>query len=349
MSGNDSGAYELKHNGKIHRVPDFAELKKWVFQGRVSEKDSYRTAGASQWISVLKEPEFASVFNPEQQWTVSMQGGIFKTYDFDIVIRWAEEGRITDDAIVEGPRTPPGGVKATALPALASNLRKPGGTKKVFPTLRFDGNDYPASDTETIGKWIVESRVPVDALISFDGTNWEPVSACGLFDLEDWPRAAHGKIEESSLPEMPEVTEPEPEIDTDLHASSESEEKVITEEDDDEEEETIVNGDNSKEPENQEEFATFTVISGNSEMTIESLTKVRALLKKKLIFSYDEIKHHSIDEEYISVGEYLDSVKTVHHGKWFWMLIALGVIAIVTGLELFDVITIPGVDLKTWF
>ncbi len=342
MSGNDNGAYELKHNGKIHRVPDFAELKKWVFQGRVSEKDSYRTAGASQWISILKEPEFAPVFNPEQQWTVSMQGGIFKTFDFDIVVRWAEEGRITDDAIVEGPRTPPGGVKATALPALASNLRKPGGAKKVFPTLRFDGNDYPAHDTETIGKWIVESRVPVDALISFDNINWEPVSACGLFNLEDWPRAAHGKIEEDSLPEMPEVTEPAFKIQTDLDASAEAEEKIV-------EEETIVNDDNAKEPENQEEFATFTVISGNSEMTIESLAKVRALLKKKLIFSYDEIKHHSIDEEYVSVGEYLNSVKTVRHGKWFWMLIVLGVIAIVAGLELFGVITIPGVDLKTWF
>ena len=83
MSGSDSGAYELKHNGRVHRVPDFAELRNWVFQGRVSEQDSYRAAGAMQWLSVLKEPEFASVFNPEQQWIVSMQSGVFKTFNFD--------------------------------------------------------------------------------------------------------------------------------------------------------------------------------------------------------------------------------------------------------------------------
>ncbi|MCK5842481.1 MAG: hypothetical protein KAH31_09955 [Candidatus Sabulitectum sp.] len=342
MSGNGNGAYELKHCGKIHRASDYDQLKSWIMESRVTGEDSFRPAGSSEWISVLMEPEFALMLDQDNQWVVTMSTGVFKTFSFDTVVKWAEEGRITDDAIVEGPRTPPGGVKANALPALASNLREPSPLSMDLPVIRIDGREFPAADTGTIRKWIKESRVPVEAEISLKGKNWEPVSSCGLFDLEDWPAAAHGRIEEKYLPQMPEQPS---------KVVSEKKESVLPEE------ETVKPDPHFSEivdiaEESPEEISEvvkteripYTVVSSNSEMTIESVKKIRSLLKMKMIFSYDEIKHPSITEETLSVGEYLDSLRSPKKGLIFWLLLILlaGVIAF-AALEYFGQL-----DFFTW-
>ncbi len=338
MSGNGNGAYELKHCGKIHRASDFDQLKNWIMESRVTGEDSFRQAGSREWIPVLKEPEFASILDPDNQWVVTMSTGVFKTSSFETVVKWAEEGRITDDAVVEGPRTPPGGVKANALPALASNLREPPVSRMDHPVIRIDGREFPAADTGAIRKWIKESRVPVEAEISLKGKNWEPVSSCGLFDLEDWPAAAHGRIEEKYLPQMPEQPS---------KVVSEKKESVPPEEEtvkSDLQFSEIVDVAEEISEEVKTEEIPYTVVSSNSEMTIESVKKIRSLLKMKLIFSYDEIKHPSITEETLSVGEYLDSLRSPKKGLIFWLLLALslGVVAF-AALEYFRV-----VDLFTW-
>lgn len=346
MSGNGNGAYELKHCGKIHRASDYDQLKNWIMESRVTGEDSFRSAGSEEWIPVLNEPEFASILDPDNQWVVTMSTGVFKTSSFETVVKWSEEGRVTDDAVVEGPRTPPGGVKADALPALASNLREPPALRMDHPVIRFDGREFPAADTGTIRKWIKESRVPVEAEISLKGKNWEPVSSCGLFDLEDWPAAAHGRIEEKYLPQMPEQP---PKV------VSEKEESVPHEEETDKSDlqfSEIVDAAEESSEESPEEIPEeakteeipYTVVSCDSEMTIESVKKIRSLLKMKMIFSYDEIRHPSITEETLSVGEYLDSLRSPKKGPIFWLLLVLlaGAIAF-AALEYFGQL-----DFFTW-
>jgi hypothetical protein len=339
MSGTTGGAYELKHRGKIHRASGFKDLKRWVLESRVSAEDMFRAAGTEQWFPVMGKPEFAKILDPDNRWVVKMNSGEYNAHSFEIVARWAEEGRITDDAVVEGPRTPPGGVRAVALPALAPNLREKPGKKPVLPVIRFDGREYPAPDTETIRKWIKESRVPVEAEISLDGKGWEPVSSCGLFDLEDWPLAAHGVIEEEYLPEMPDpaavstmerITEVGK---TDI--SKEGEQPVSSERTFSEISEITGEVD---------ERVPFTVVSGNSETTVQSVFELKHLLRKKLIFSYDEIKHPSITEETLSVGEYLEKLRSPDRTPVFWILWGLlAAVVAVFALEYFQVL-----DIVTW-
>lgn len=344
MSGNGNGAYELRHCGKIYRASEFSELKEWVQESRVTAEDYFRAAGSDQWIPVMEEPEFALILNPDSQWTVTMGGSDFKTSRFETIVQWSEEGRISEDAVVEGPRTPPGGVQAVALPALASHLRKLQPEKLNRPVLRIDGREFPASDTDTIRAWIRASRVPVEAEISLDGSGWEPVSRCGLFDLEDWPQAAHGRIEEESLPEMPvkEFTG----SGIDKKAAVQGAEQItetatsLSNQPTDEAEDT----DESAFENTRIEDAAYTVVSGNSEITIESLIKLRRLLKNRMIYSYDEIRHPSISEEAISVGEYLDSLQSNGKKTAFWILWGVaGSAAVVAALEYFSIL-----DLVAW-
>ncbi len=342
MSGNGSGAYELRHCGKIHRASEFNELKNWVLESRVAAEDSFRAAGSEEWLSIMDEPEFALILNPDSQWVVTMRSGKFRAHKFETIVKWAEGGRITEDAVVEGPRTPPGGVRASALPALASNLRKQPLRKRSRPVLRIDGREFPAANTESIREWIKQSRVPVEAEISLEGKDWEPVSSCGLFDLEDWPLAAHGRVEEKSLPEMPE------------HSSGdtiESDKPVLLEEQPEGEKETTLSGqpfseiiDIAEEHDETQEVP-YTVISGDSEVTIESVAKLKSQLKEKMIFSYDEISHPSITEETISVGEFLESLKSPRKGPMFWILWAFFIAAAaVLALDLLEV-----QDIIPWF
>lgn len=320
MTLNDSGAFELNHRGRIHRAPDFNHLLEWVKEYRVTSGDSYRQAGSEEWIPVMSRREFASILNPDNQWTVSMQSGVFRVPAFDILVTWARDGRITDDAVVEGPRTPPGGVKASALPALAPHLKELPAEKAPAVLLNIDGRQYTAPDAATVREWIRSSRVPVDSTISLDGKTWEPVSMCGLFDLEDWPRAAHGRVEEKELPEMPEISRPAEVEEKGADTVPETAEEAVPDSEPDPE---SVSGTSDA----GEAF--YTVVTGESNITVESTAELKRLLKKRLIFTYDEIKHHSFSEESISVGEFLE--KERKQGKkrllWIWSVPVLAAVA----------------------
>lgn len=310
MTGKESGAYELNHRGRIHRAADFDQLLSWVMEYRVTSKDSYRKAGADEWLSVMSRREFASILNPDNQWSVSMASGVFRAPDFDTVVGWAKEGRITEDAVVEGPRTPPGGVKASALPAVSPHLRDVPGKNENAPWLKIDGRMYRAPDTEMVKNWIRESRVPLEAEFSLDGKNWEPVSSCGLFDLEDWPGAAHGSVEDEYLPEMP-TSDGKPEVLSNTDSSEiHSEKQEIAEQQQDEEPEIARRMDGE---------VPFTVITAETEVTVESVPELKRLLKKRVIFSYDDIKHPTIGEETVSVGEYLEKLRKSGKKRAIWM------------------------------
>ncbi len=305
MSGNGSGAYELKHRGKIHRASEFSVLKKWVMESRVAAEDKFRVAGTEKWFPVLGEPEFAEFLGSGSRWIVRMASGEYKAHSFSVIAEWCRQGRITDDAVVEGPKTPPGGVKASALPAIAPFLCKQLAEKQIRPVLRIDGQQFTAPDTDTIRQWIKESRVPVDAEISLEGKDWEPVSNCGLFDLEDWPPAAHGRIEEEYLPEMPSlksVPQPVKTIIPEKTSEEDEGDASVPEQTFREIREITRNADSHS-------SVPYTVVSGNSETAVESIAQLKHLLRNKMIFSYDEIKHPSITEETISVGEFLEKRK----------------------------------------
>ncbi len=186
----ESGAYELEHRGTIHRASGFDVLIRWAEDLRVDEADRFRPAGSDEWTPVMEEPRLRALLSPENHWKVRMASGEFTAGSFEIVVRWAQEGRLSTDAVVEGPRTPPGGVQASALPVLARRLVEPRSGDDELPRLNIDGRIYPAPDVETVSRWISESRVPLDASISLAGGPWEPVASCGLFDLEKWPHAA---------------------------------------------------------------------------------------------------------------------------------------------------------------
>jgi len=339
MTGIESGAYELKHRDRIHRASDFNQLLEWAREYRITPEDSYRQAGTDQWIPVMSQREFASVLSPESQWSVSMKSGVFRAPDFETIIRWAGEGRITDDAVIEGPRTPPGGVRAAAFPAVSSLLKEVSDSGFRYPRLNIDGREYKAPDIEAIRGWIRDSRVPLESRISVDeGKNWETVSSCGLFDLEDWPAAAHGRVEDERLPEMPENCEPAvqpsgPVQDGKAPAGDEKKHEIPSEIGP---EEVKADGGGS---------VPFTVVTAETEITVESVQELKRLVKKRLIFSYDEISHPSIKEESISVGEYLEGLRKRAGRKkmWLWAVPAILIAAAIT-LELTGV-----VEIVPWF
>jgi hypothetical protein len=89
----------------------------------------------------------------------------------------------------------------------------------------------------------------------------------------------------------------------------------------------------------------FTVTTSETEITVESVPELKRLLKKRLIFTYDEITHPTIPEESLSVGEFLERARKAgsRRAMWFWGVPLLAAAA-AAALELKDVI-----DLVPWF
>lgn len=309
----ENEAYELEHRGEVHRAADFDVLLKWAEDLRVSVSDRFRRAGSEDWTPVSSDPRLKALISPENQWRVRMASGEFTAGSFEAVIRWAREGRLSTDAVVEGPRTPPGGVLASALPALNGQLVEAGSANEKLPRLRIDGRVYPAPDVETISRWISESRVPIDAQISLADGPWEPVGSCGLFDLEKWPQAALGDTDETpetavqKAPSQEKVTpstvipdtipsEPEPQ--------PEDEEPEETDEGDD----LPQRREDSPEP--------FRVITGSgTEHIFEDPSEIIGLLRKRRIMEYDEVRHSSLPDGSASVGALVDLVRKSRKGK----------------------------------
>lgn len=321
----ESEAFELEHRGEVHRAADFDVLLKWAEDLRVSVSDRFRPAGSEDWTPVMHDPRLKALLSPENQWRVRMASGEFTAGSFEAVIRWARESRLSTDAVVEGPRTPPGGVLASALPALSGHLLEAGTMNEKVPRLRIDGRVYPAPDVETISRWISESRVPLDAQISLADGPWEPVGSCGLFDLEKWPQAALGDTDEPpDRPPVPlfvpePVAQQAPPGDENVPATvisdafpSESEpekppEGAEREEADDSEEFPM------PEEDTPELFRVITV--SGTEHAFEDPSEIIGLLRKRRIMEYDEVRHSSLPDGSASVGALADLVRKNRKGK----------------------------------
>ncbi len=330
----ESEAYELEHQGEVHRARDFDVLLKWAEDLRMSVSDRFRPAGTEDWTPVMQDPRLKALLSPENQWRVRMASGDFAAGSFEVVIRWAREGRLSTDAVVEGPRTPPGGVLASALPALSGHLVEAGAANEKLPRLLIDGRIYPAPDVETISRWISESRVPLDAQISLAEGPWEPVGSCGLFDLEKWPQAALGETDEP--PEA--VAQPAPADNRDAPAAvvpaavvpepGVPPECAEREETDDDEE--------PSEPEEDAPEPFLVITASGVEHAFEDPAEIIRLLRKRRIMEYDEVRHSSLPDGSASVGALADLVRKNRKGKGLGWRIAAGLLLAAAGVYLAD-------------
>lgn len=331
----DSEAYELEHGGEVHRAGDFGVLLKWAEDLRVSVSDRFRQAGTDDWTPVMQDPRLNAVLSPENHWRVRMASGDFTAGTFETVIRWAREGRLSTDAVVEGPRTPPGGVLASALPALSGHLVEPGTADERLPRISIDGRVYPAPDVETISRWITESRVPLDAQISLAEGPWEPVGSCGLFDLEKWPQAALGDTDEPPEAEIPAVQSrdadeaatavPEPFTRAPEAPAVVGEDEAAGAEDG---EEPPMPDEETPEP--------FLVITASGEHAFEDPAEIIALLRKRRVMEYDEVRHSSLPDGSASVGALADLVRKGRKGRGLGWRIAAVLLLAATGVFLAD-------------
>jgi hypothetical protein len=199
----ESGAFDLKRGDRIYRAPSAEVLVRWAGERRISSEDGVRKAGTAEWKRASEVADLSALLDPANWWTVKMGESSWIAQDFDTIVRWAREGRLTTDAVIEGPRTPPGGALAQGLPRLAPFLRTPVQSEAgaIPPRLQIDGIEYYPGGVETVRQWILESRIPPESRISLAGGAWERVSECGLFEPEIWPAGSWGE-------EMPDEEEP---------------------------------------------------------------------------------------------------------------------------------------------
>lgn len=327
----ESEAYELEHRGAVHRAANFKVLLKWAEDLRIEGGDRFRPAGSEEWMPVMSDPRLSALLSPENQWRVRMASGEYTAGSFEAVTKWAREGRLSTDAVVEGPRTPPGGVQAGALPALSAHLVEAGGKTGGLPRLRIDGRVYPAPDVETISRWISESRVPLEAQISLADGPWEPVGSCGLFDLETWPQAALGDTGE------PPETAPEPDFTpAPAHRPSPVAPETVAAQ-----VETLDENHDDGPPVHVPDDSpeTFRVITGSGvEYQCEDPAEMLVLARRRRIMEYDEVRHSSLPGGSASVGAVLDLVRKRGRGKGAGWKIAALVLLAAAGVFLADTV-----------
>ena len=149
----DDGAYEVMHAGRVHRAASMDTVLRWARERRITGEDSYRKAGEDRWNRVADHSALAEILDPSTWWTVKMDDREYTAPDFETVVEWTREGRVSTEAVIEGPRTPPGGVLASGLPGLAPFLREPPAREpsEEPPRVRIDGREYGARTSQTAG------------------------------------------------------------------------------------------------------------------------------------------------------------------------------------------------------
>lgn len=309
---SESGTYEVMHNGKVHRAASMEVVLRWARERRINGDDSFREAGEDQWIPVSENSELAAILDPASWWTVRTGEKEYTAPDFETVVEWTREGRLSTDTVIEGPRTPPGGVLANGLPGLAPFLRDP----VVFepgeepPRLRVDGRNYLPGDLDSIREWIRNSRVPLDAEISLDGGAWEPVSECGLFELELWPAGAHGEhIDEDGQ------TGDDGESDhAGLEGESASAEGRLTE----------ASSDDDSGPEASEfKGEPFVIATLAGEYEISEPSEIFVYLDRKKVHTFDEIRHPDLPDGACSVAKMIEILNLRRRKSFWWVWICV--------------------------
>lgn len=330
-----NGAFEIKHDDEVYRAASMEVVISWAKEMRICPGDEIRAAGSTKWRIVEEVEELEQILDPTKWWEIRIGEKCYKAPDFETIIQWTREGRLTSDAIIEGPRTPPGGISADALPSIASFLRppQPESSDGEPPVIMIDRKEFLPGDIETIRKWITDSRIPPEAKISLAGGSWETISECGLFEPELWPDAAWGVITSRSL-----KTEMEPRkkifrkteetgktsISREPEASKPGsvKKKVSSGEQKDDEEKAIEDSKPGKD-------IPYIVRTLNKKYSVDNTSGLKALLKKKKIHSYDTILHPSLPDGECTVStafEHLD-LRPRKKPWWLWVIIAVVVIA----------------------
>ncbi len=306
---SEDGAYEVMHGGRVHRAASMDTVLRWARERRITGEDSYRKAGKDEWTRVADDKALAGILDPSTWWTVKMDDREYTAPDFETVVEWTREGRISTEAEIEGPRTPPGGVLASGLPGLTPFLREPPSREpsEEPPRIRIDGRDYLPGGTDRIREWIKGSRVPLEAEISLDGGEWEPLSECGLFELELWPTGAHGEEidegeeEPGSEPDRPGITGEGEAPPTDVVP----------------ERKEGASGKYSGEP--------WKVVTLAGEYEIRQPAEIFDLLDAKKAHSFDEVRHPDLPDGACSVAKMIEVLNLRRRWKlwWVWVLAAL--------------------------
>ncbi|MBD3370126.1 hypothetical protein GF402_07175 [Candidatus Fermentibacteria bacterium] len=307
-------AYEVRHKGKVYRALNIDVLVRWAKERRISSEDLYRKTGAEEWHPITESKKLSDILDPENWWTLRMDGQSYPAPDFETLLKWAREGRISTKAEIEGPQTPPGGVLASGLPRLAPYLKKPmeGGDEGQPPRLWIDGKEYRPGDVDTAREWIVESRVPPEAKISLNGGDWEPVGECGLFEPELWPEGAWGEVKETEEEPVP-AEEPPSE-------AAEGEKPEVSQPAPEESGEPLAElGDEQLPAEAEGEPYVVTTLQG--EFLIRRPGEIRKLLRKKKAHNFDQVRHPSLPSGACSVEEFMSmtGVSRRRGGLWIWL------------------------------
>ncbi|MEN8208330.1 MAG: hypothetical protein ABFR50_03675 [Candidatus Fermentibacteria bacterium] len=298
-------AVELRHDGKTYRADNRDVFFKWAREHRISLDDSYRIAGTDKWIPVTANNELNILLDPENWWKVKMGGKTFVAPDWAAIVKWAKEGRLSVDVQIEGPKTPPGGILGKASTELSPYLREwvSDDPDKKPVRLRFDDRIFIPGSVDTLKKWILESRVPMEAEVSIQGELWQPVADCGYFDPELWPTEAslisandgNVPVSRSKPPRYNSASKP-PEVEK--PQTSVRDEPVYTE------------GTGSDRAEaaavaNRQDKRYRITTSYGEDYTFENPEEVLSLLKRKRIHSFDEVRHPDLPDGLMFVSEYL--------------------------------------------
>ncbi len=298
-------AVELRHDGKTYRADSRDIFFRWAREHRVTLDDSYRIAGTEKWIPVTANNELNILLDPENWWKIKMGGKTFVAPDWDSIVKWAKEGRLSVDVQIEGPKTPPGGILGKASTELSPYLREwvSDDPEKKPVRLRFDNRIFIPGNVDTLKKWILESRVPTEAEVSIQGEDWQPVADCGYFEKELWPTEASLMLDDESKnpvsrtkpPRSVDVSEP-PE--TDMPEARGKEESVDGEGTRRETAGIAPEANRKKQP------YRITTTYGE-DYVFKNPEDVLSLLKSKRINSFDEVRHPDLPDGLMFVSEYL--------------------------------------------
>jgi hypothetical protein len=302
-------AIEVRSAGKIYRAAGMEMLLQWAREHRVSMGDHYRVAGTEPWLPVSGEPALSSLLDPENWWTLKMGGSTFIAPDWETIVLWTREGRLTEDVQITGPKTPPGGILGKASPELAPYLREPVPEEPevTAPRLRFDGRSYLPGDLDTVKKWIVESRVPLEAEISIDGGDWTPLRETGRFPESLWPAEAADADSKYLQQPVPD-TAPEPPaevIEQDAPSTG-----VI-------DEASLESGGMETEP-----YRVTTTFG--EDFLFHRPSEILKLVSRKKVHSFNEVVHSGLPGGSMFVGEFIET-KNLHQrsSSLLWILMGL--------------------------